>query len=151
MKNDFDELRGKPSQHSALGVVELSELSEKAILIVDDDELVCETLGDVLHELGYETETAVTGREAIEKAKERFFDAALIDIRLPDMEGTDLLSALKEMHPETTAIIITGYASLENVTESLDKGADAYVMKPIDVDEIRRMVEWRISMKSREK
>ena len=112
-------------------------MEEKAsILIVDDDENICRSLRLIFEKKGYETETAGTGREAIGKAQGRFFSLALLDIRLPDMEGMELLAPLKEMRPEMTVIMITAYASLESAVRALNEGASGYVIKPLNVDEV---------------
>ena len=100
------------------------------ILIVDDDESICKTLSAILESEGYETTTATTAKEAIEKTKTQFFNVALLDIKLPDMEGTKLLARLQETTPETIKIMITGYPSVQNAVESLNHGANSYTMKP---------------------
>jgi len=102
------------------------------ILIVDDDESICKTLSAILQAEGHQTTTTTTAKEAIEKTRNQFFSIALLDIKLPDMEGTQLLAKLQEISPETTKIMITGYPSLKNAVESLNLGADSYIMKPID-------------------
>ena len=111
------------------------------ILIVDDDESICKTLSAILQAEGYQTTTATTAKEAIEKAKTRFFNLALLDIKLPDMEGTQLLSQLQEITPETIKIMITGYPSLKNAVEALNFGADSYIMKPIDPAELIKTIK----------
>jgi len=112
-------------------------LDEKEnILIIDDDESTCRSLTLIFNKKGYEVETAGTGRDAIDKAQGRFFNVALVDIKLPDMEGTALLPPLKEMHPEMAVIMITAYASLENAVRALTEGASAYITKPLNMDEV---------------
>lgn len=106
------------------------------ILIVDDDRDTRKGLSKILGEKGYEIETAGTGQEAIAKAEERFFNLALLDIKLPDIEGTKLLATLKKIHPHIDVIIVTGYASLENTIQALNGGASFYMTKPIDLDEL---------------
>ncbi len=107
-------------------------MSERArILIIDDDENVRKALGMVLESKGYEVDTAREGKEAIKKSKERFYNLALVDIRLPDMDGVDLLTAMKDTTPKMVKIIVTGYPSLENAVEAVNKGADGYIVKPI--------------------
>ena len=106
------------------------------ILVVDDDESICTTLRLIFQKKGYETETVGTGGEAIEKARERFFNAALLDIKLPDVEGTEILSSLKEMHPDMAVLMATGHASLDSAVQALNAGASAYVMKPLNMDEV---------------
>ena len=104
------------------------------ILIVDDDEGTRRSLALILSKKGYETETAGTGREALDKAWERAFNLALLDIRLPDMEGVDLIAHLKATHPDMAVIMITGHASVKTAVQALDEGALAYITKPLDVD-----------------
>lgn len=100
------------------------------ILVVDDDAGIREALNDLLTQEGYKTKTAQTGREAVEACQKETFDVALIDIKLPDMEGTNLLDVLKKIDPSLIKMIITGYPSLENAVQSLNSGADGYLVKP---------------------
>jgi DNA-binding NtrC family response regulator len=106
-------------------------LDKKRILVIDDDDTVRQSIARVLELDGYEVATAETGAEAVSKAKSSLFNLALIDIRLPDMEGTQLLTALPETVPKMVKIIVTGFPSLSNAIEAVNKGADAYVTKPI--------------------
>jgi len=114
------------------------------ILIVDDNESILETLSAILEEKGYRTDTAKNGREAIEKSKTNFYNLALLDIRLPDIEGTKLLTKMKEARPKMVKIMITGYASLENAVEALNLGADAYVMKPVDPENLLKVINEKL-------
>jgi PAS domain S-box-containing protein len=107
-----------------------------AILIVDDDEVTRRMMTLVCGKKGYETETAETGREAIKKAQERFFNVALLDIMLPDLEGIELIAPLKKLHPDMEMIIITAFASVENAVRALNEGASAYITKPLNMDEV---------------
>jgi len=106
------------------------------ILVVDDDESIRKTLAIILEEKGYLVDTAENGKEAIKKSKARLYNLSLIDIRLPDMEGTTLLTKMKEGTPKMVKIIITGYPSLQNAIEAVNKGADAYILKPFNVDNV---------------
>lgn len=115
--------------------------TEPHILIVDDDEAICRTLAAILQAEGYQTTTTTTAKEAIEKAESQFFNIALLDIKLPDMEGTQLLAQLQKTTPETIKIMITGYPSLKNAVDALNYGADSYVMKPVDPAELLKTIE----------
>jgi len=108
-----------------------SELEKKRILVIDDDEVVRKNFKAILELEGYDVDTAVTGKEALEKSNANFYNLALIDIRLPDMDGTQLLTTMRDTVPKMVKIIVTGYPSQENTKEALNKGADAYVVKPI--------------------
>jgi len=110
------------------------------ILIVDDDETIRKSLATVLKEKGYLIETAESGREAISKSEKDAYNLAFIDIRLPDMDGVQLLTAMKETTPKMVKIIITGYPSLQNAVEAVNKGADGYIVKPIKMDELLPMI-----------
>lgn len=111
------------------------------ILVVDDDESIRKSFSPALEGAGYVVDTAENGADAIKKAEADFYNLALIDIRLPDMEGTQLLSALKETRPRMVKIIVTGYPSLQNAVEAVNKGADAYIIKPVKMDELLKMVK----------
>ncbi len=109
---------------------------KKSILVVDDDPSIRKTITAILEEKGYDVEAVETGKEAIEKSKTNFYNLALLDIRLPDMEGVDLLTKMRETKPKMAKIIITGYPSLQNACKALNKGADAYIIKPVDIDKM---------------
>jgi len=116
-------------------------LSEKArILVVDDDESIRKALTAVLEEEGYIVDTAQNGREAVEKCNASYYNLALIDIRLPDMEGTRLLNAMRQDTPPMVKIIVTGYPSLSNAVEAVNKGADAYLLKPLAMGDVLRTI-----------
>jgi DNA-binding NtrC family response regulator len=118
------------------------ELTRRAsILVVDDDAAIRRTLSKILEKKGYLVETVESGGKAIEASNEKFFNAVLIDIRLLDMEGTDLLEKLKETVPKMVKIIVTGYPSLQNAIEAVNKGADGYVLKPFDVGKLLALIE----------
>ena len=110
------------------------------ILIVDDDESIRKALSAVLEDRGYVVDTAQCGSEAIEKSKKSYYDLALLDIRLPDMEGTRLLKALNDTVPPMVKIIVTGYPSLANAMEAVNKGADAYILKPVVMDNVLKTI-----------
>lgn len=111
------------------------------ILVVDDDESVRKVLATILEEKGYVVDTAENGKEAIEKSKTKIYNLALLDIRLPDMKGTELLTAMKETTPKMIKIIMTGYPSLQNAIKAVNKGADAYMLKPLNMDNALRTIK----------
>ena len=103
------------------------------ILVVDDDESIRKVLTTVLEERGYIVDVAENGKEAIKKSFLNFYNLALIDIKLPDKEGVELLTGLKETTPRMIKVIITGYPSLQNTVDAVNKGADGYLIKPFDM------------------
>ena len=117
-------------------------MEKKRILVIDDDEVVRNNLKAILELEGYNVDTAVTGKEAVDKSNASFYNLALIDIRLPDMEGTQLLIAMHDTVPKMVKIIVTAYPSQENAVEAVNMGADGYVVKPImDTDEFLKKIK----------
>jgi DNA-binding NtrC family response regulator len=127
-------------------------MGERArILVVDDDESIRKVLTTILEEEGYAVDTAKNGREAIKKSKVKFYNLALIDIRLTDMEGTRLLTKVKDTTPKMRKIIITGYPSLQSAIEAVNRGADAYVLKPFDMDKVLETIKDQLKEQQEEK
>jgi PAS domain S-box-containing protein len=106
------------------------------ILIVDDDETTCKSLTLIFEKKGYTTETAGTGREALDKAQHTAFNLALLDLRLPDVDGVELISPLKDMQPDMALIMVTGYASVKTAVRAANEGASGFITKPVDMDEV---------------
>jgi two-component system, NtrC family, response regulator HydG len=117
---------------------------KKTILVIDDDKSILRTFTRILQKSGYEIDTAETGKEAIEKADSRYYDLALVDIRLPDIDGTELLAKLKKQLQNTVKIVITGFPSLETGVKALDEGADAYLVKPVKPQELLVLLEEKL-------
>ncbi len=120
------------------------------ILIVDDDESIRTVLSTILSDEGYSVDMARTGKEAVKKSNTKLYNLALIDIRLPDTEGTTLLTRIKKTSPRMRKIIITGYPSLQNAVDALNKGADAYVMKPFDMRKVLATIEEQLEKQEEE-
>ena len=119
-------------------------MSKASVLIVEDDANIRETLSAILQRKGYRTETAVNGREAIQKSNAGLFNLALLDINLPDMKGTRLLTTMHGSLPRMVKIMVTGYPSLENAVEALNQGADAYVIKPVKSKKLLALIEEKL-------
>ncbi|MEM1588884.1 MAG: response regulator [Candidatus Bathyarchaeia archaeon] len=115
------------------------------ILVVDDDEDIRKTLRLILESEGYTVDEAQSGKEAVEKSKEKVYNIALIDIVLPDIQGTQLLKNLEETVPKMIKIMVTGYPNLENAVEALNYGADAYLIKPVNFSELIRVIEEKLA------
>ena len=107
-----------------------------SILIVDDDAGIRNMLSAVLNDEGYSVESAENGKQAIKICEKTPFDVALIDIQLPDIKGTELLSRLKRIQPKMIRIIITGHPTLETAMKSVNQRADGYIQKPFEVTEL---------------
>ncbi|HLC01249.1 MAG TPA: response regulator [Candidatus Bathyarchaeia archaeon] len=120
------------------------EKSKKSILVIDDDKSILRTFTRILQKAGYNVDVAETGKEAIEKAEKTKYDLSLVDVRLPDMDGTDLLIKLKESMRGTVKIVITGFPSLEVGVKALDAGADAYLVKPVKPEELLMLIDEKL-------
>ncbi len=118
--------------------------NRKSVLVVDDEELIRKSLKQILERAGYRVKTANTGEEALKKAKTNSFDVVLIDIKLPDITGTDLLLKLPK-NQEIVKIIITGYSTIETGATAADYGADDFLVKPIQPQELLKSIEDRLA------
>ena len=125
--------------------------SKARILVIDDDETITAVFRAGLRQEGYIVDVASTGKEAIEKSKNQLYNLALIDIRLPDMEGTKLLAEMQETIPKMRKIIVTGYPDLQNAIASVQRGADFYITKPTKLDELTKVVKEQLQKQREEK
>jgi len=116
----------------------MKEQEQARILVIDDDKAVRKSHEAMLKANGYEVDVAETGKEAIAKSKAKLYNLALVDLRLPDMDGIELLTAMREAVPRMVKIIITGYPSLENAIEAVNRGADGYLVKPYSMEDLLR-------------
>jgi DNA-binding NtrC family response regulator len=105
----------------------------------------------ILKDEGYIVDTAATGSEAVQKTEETVYNVALIDIRLPDMEGVELLKLMKDAVPRTRKIMVTGYPSMQNAITALNKNADAYLIKPVDLEKLLNTVKEQLKLQEAEK
>ncbi len=121
------------------------------ILIVDDDENIRKVLTTILEDEGYIVESVGTAKKAIAKTGKKFYNLALIDVRLPDMEGIELLTRMKDATPKMRKIIITGYPTLQNAVEAVNRGADAYIIKPFDMKKTLRTIKEELTKQEKEK
>ena len=106
------------------------------VLIIDDDVGMRETVGDVLEAKGYVVERAARGAEGLEQVRTVGFDAAIVDIKLPDISGVELLRSLRGASPDLEVIFITGFASLPTALQAINGDAFAYLVKPFEMDHL---------------
>src|SRR3989338_2643421 len=111
------------------------------ILVVDDEERICEAVEKALERIGYLVETSMNPTGALERIQAGSFDMVICDIRLPGMDGLSLMDRVKELDPTMIFLVITGYASIESAVEAIKKGAQDYVPKPFSPSHIRFVVE----------
>ena len=101
------------------------------VLAVDDEEVVCESIARVLRGEGYVVETTTSSRQGLDLLRRQPFDLLLLDIRMPEMDGIELLKAARDIAPETEVLIVTGYATIETAVEAIKLGAFDYLEKPV--------------------
>ena len=111
------------------------------VAIVDDEAVVCKRLSHALFKEGYEVEAFMSARSFLEAMIDRPFDVVFSDMRLPDMDGLELLPKIKALRPETEVIIVTGYGSIQTAIEAMREGAFHYVTKPVNFTEIRAIAK----------
>jgi DNA-binding NtrC family response regulator len=121
------------------------------ILIVDDDESIRNTMKVILEHEGYLVDFAVSGAEAIQKTQETLYNVAFLDIRLPDMEGVELLQLIKDGVPRTRKIMLTGYPSMQNAIAALNENADAYLVKPVKIESLLSTVKKQLQLQNGER
>jgi two-component system nitrogen regulation response regulator NtrX len=123
---------------------------KKKILIVDDDEGICKTLGLILEDEGFIIDVANSGKEALKKSETSNYNVVLLDIRLPDIEGTKLLKAFRQSTPKMIKIMMTGFPQIGNAVEALNLGADAYFMKPVHPDDVIKTIREKLEAQTKE-
>ncbi len=106
------------------------------VLLVDDDRTLTRSLAAILRSAGYIITTAHNGAEAIEASKDTAFEAVILDIKLPDIDGIELLKIIKAVDPIIGTLMLSGAATLEDAVETLNQGADAFILKPVDPDDL---------------
>ena len=116
-------------------------MAPRSVLIVDDDEDILDIFEMTLLEGGYTVETALTGAEALAKAKNFKFDVAILDIVLPDLRGDKLALKLKKGDSDVNIIFVTGYANMQDCINSLNIGVSDILLKPIGEEELLQAVE----------
>lgn len=123
--------------------------SDKKILVVDDDQDGLHLLDFALKSKGWQVVTASMGNIALETFRKESFDLVLLDLRLPDLDGMEVMKQMKETSPETEVIIISGYSSVDKAVEATKEGAFYFIEKPIDLESLFVLVEKAISVQSK--
>ena len=129
-----------------------SPTSSTTILLVDDEPDITLTLTDLLESEGHRIKVASTGKAALESMNHHTFDAVLLDVRLPDMDGLLVLENMAQLHPGLPIIILTGITDLDSVIGPLEQqGAFAYLRKPINQSEIKKTIRQALRVQALEK
>jgi DNA-binding NtrC family response regulator len=111
-------------------------MEKASILVVDDDRAIRESLNSLLSDKGYDVFTVEDGHQAIDAVRQREWDIALVDLKMPGIDGLEVLREVTKISPNTRVIIITGYATVESAVEAMKQGAVDYIAKPFTVDEL---------------
>lgn len=112
-----------------------------SILVVDDEIDTCRNLSDILTDLGYHVDTAQDGKAALALAAQKHYDVALLDLKMPGMDGLTLYRELRKLHAATVAIIVSAYASRTTTEEALAAGAWRVLPKPVDSPRLLQLVD----------
>ena len=118
------------------------------ILIVDDQFGIRILLNEVLQKEGYDTFQAANGLQALEILNDHVPDLVLLDMKIPGMDGIEILKRMKVLQPDIKVIIMTAYGELDMIQEAMDLGAITHFAKPFDIDDIRKAVEKHINTSS---
>lgn len=113
----------------------------KKIIVIDDEQGICDLLKRIFESEGYEIKTETDPLKGIQLAEEDNPDCVLLDIKMPAMDGIDVLSKIKDYNKNIGVIMITGYGNIESAMESMKLGAYDYITKPFDIDFIKNLVK----------
>lgn len=127
---------------------DIGKFMKPSILIVDDDEVMRETLSDVLKKRGYEIFSVGSGNGALSLMKKSIIDLILLDMRLPDIDGLEVLKKIKEFDTEILVIMMTAYSDVQTAVSSMKSGAYDYINKPFELDELKLLIEKGLETKS---
>jgi len=114
---------------------------EARVLLVDDEEAFLESMSERMRLRGMDVSTASSAKEALEVIESDAFDAVILDIQLPEMDGMAVLKKIKAKHPEAQIILLTGHASLEKGVEAMKIGASDYLEKPADMEALYKKIK----------
>jgi two-component system response regulator PilR (NtrC family) len=117
------------------------------ILVVDDEAIQRDIVRDILEDQGYDVFTSESGQEALEHIKTSPVDVILTDLRMPGIDGVELMESIKEFHPEIVVVVITAYGSIESAVDAMKKGAYHYLTKPLDKEQLTLIVQRALQTK----
>ncbi len=127
---------------------DIGESMKPSILIVDDDDVMQETLSDVLRKRGYEIFSVGSGNGALSVIKKNIIDLILLDMRLPDVDGLEVLKKIKEFDTEILVIMMTAYSDVQTAVSAMKSGAYHYINKPFELEELQLLIEKGLETKS---
>ncbi len=116
--------------------IKITELNMSKILVIDDERSIRNTLKDILGLEGYTVDVAENGLIGLDLVKASDYDIILCDIKMPEMDGIEVLSKIMEMKPETTVVMISGHGNIDTAVEAIKKGAYDFIEKPLDLNRL---------------
>ncbi len=111
------------------------------VLVVDNDPAHAETMADSLRSVGFACTVATGGREAVSLLESSTFEIVVTDLKMPDLGGLEVLAKCKELQPDAEVILVTGHGTIESAVEAMQRGAFNYLLKPLDLKQLRAVVE----------
>jgi DNA-binding response OmpR family regulator len=126
-------------------------MSERSVLIVDDEKNIRLTLAMALEKLNLPVDTALNGEEALTKLAERSYALMLLDLRMPGMDGMEVLKRVRELRPEVKVVIITAWGSIDAAVEAMKLGAVDFLQKPFDAEDVRALVSSLLDQATQER
>ena len=123
------------------GALDFKEPSWPQVLIMEDEESVAKGLGIALSEEGYKVDLAMTGRSALDSFSQKMFDLLVADLRLPDIDGMEVIKQVKRRRPDTEVLVITGYSTVNTAVEAMKLGASDYLSKPFTKNDLISIVK----------
>ncbi len=116
-------------------------MGQRKILIIDDENVICKACKMVLSEREFLCDHSILGKDGLEKVLNHTYDVLLLDMKLKDMDGMEILKAVKKLKPDLYVVVITGYSTVANTVKAMKLGANDYLSKPFTDDQLIAAVE----------
>lgn len=111
------------------------------VLLIDDEKELVSTLAERLDLRGIDSDWATSGEEGLKLARSQVYDWVVVDLKMPGLGGFDVIAAIKKARPQTRIILLTGHTSAEDLDYALELGADRYLVKPVDIDDLLALIQ----------
>ena len=120
---------------------------KKKIMVVDNEDGICDIYKKVLLDEGFDVEAFIDGGSAVQRASQKNFDVVITDLKMPKIDGFFVIRKIREISPKTDIIVITGYATLDSVVQTIKLGAHDYIVKPFEICDLVSKVKRCIQMR----
>jgi DNA-binding response OmpR family regulator len=111
------------------------------VLLIDDEKELVTTLSERLDLRGIANDWATSGDDGLEKIRKESYDWVVVDLKMPGLSGFESIKAIKEIRPQTRVILLTGHSAAEDLDHALELGADRYLVKPVDIDDLLSLMQ----------